>query len=142
LKLREHFSSVGSPTIRLDGRPKVTGETRYTADYILPGMIWGKCLRSPWSPAKQAYVNRENLAEWLGLDQKRIVFQVGSVGGDVNFGEANIEVGLREDGKAYILTTVPDTGTGAHTIFRQILDKSRRTAMTKPRLGWAALCVG
>jgi putative selenate reductase molybdopterin-binding subunit len=40
---------------------------------------------------------------------------------DVNFGEANIEVGLKEDGKAYILTTVPDTGTGAHTIFRQIL---------------------
>lgn len=40
---------------------------------------------------------------------------------DINFGEANIEVGLKEDGKAYILTTVPDTGTGAHTIFRQIL---------------------
>ena len=40
---------------------------------------------------------------------------------DANFGEANIEVGLKEDGNAYILTTVPDTGTGAHTIFRQIL---------------------
>jgi xanthine dehydrogenase molybdenum-binding subunit len=40
---------------------------------------------------------------------------------DVNFGEANIEVGLNESGKAYILTTVPDTGTGAHTIFRQIV---------------------
>jgi CO/xanthine dehydrogenase Mo-binding subunit len=40
---------------------------------------------------------------------------------DVNFGDANIEVGVKEDGKAYILTTVPDTGTGAHTIFRQIL---------------------
>jgi CO/xanthine dehydrogenase Mo-binding subunit len=40
---------------------------------------------------------------------------------DISFGEANIEVGLKEDGRAYILTTVPDTGTGAHTIFRQIV---------------------
>ena len=47
MKSHEHFSSVGSPTIRLDGEPKVTGATRYTADHVLPGMIWGKCLRSP-----------------------------------------------------------------------------------------------
>ncbi|HLN85605.1 MAG TPA: molybdopterin cofactor-binding domain-containing protein, partial [Candidatus Limnocylindrales bacterium] len=40
---------------------------------------------------------------------------------DVNFGEANIDIGLNENGTAYILTTVPDTGTGAHTIFRQIV---------------------
>ena len=35
-----------------------------------------------WSPAKQAYLNRQHLAEWLGLDPERIVFQVGFVGGD------------------------------------------------------------
>jgi putative selenate reductase molybdopterin-binding subunit len=40
---------------------------------------------------------------------------------DVNFGAANIDVGLNEKGKAFILTTVPDTGTGSHTIFRQIV---------------------
>jgi putative selenate reductase molybdopterin-binding subunit len=39
---------------------------------------------------------------------------------DVNFGAANIDVGIGENG-AYILTTVPDTGTGAHTILRQIV---------------------
>lgn len=43
---------------------------------------------------------------------------------DVNFGQANIEVRLKEDGKACILTTVPDTGTGAHTIFRQIVGEA------------------
>jgi CO/xanthine dehydrogenase Mo-binding subunit len=47
MKLHERFSSVGSPTIRSDGHPKVTGATHYTADHNLPGMIWGKCLRSP-----------------------------------------------------------------------------------------------
>ena len=40
---------------------------------------------------------------------------------DVNFGAANIDVGVSENDAAYILTTVPDTGTGAHTIFRQIV---------------------
>jgi putative selenate reductase molybdopterin-binding subunit len=40
---------------------------------------------------------------------------------DVNFGVANIGVSLNEGGAAHILTTVPDTGTGAHTIFRQIV---------------------
>jgi CO/xanthine dehydrogenase Mo-binding subunit len=52
MKSHEHFSSVGSPTIRLDGEPKVTGATRYTADHMLPGMIWGKCLRSPLPHAR------------------------------------------------------------------------------------------
>ncbi|MBM4299453.1 MAG: hypothetical protein FJ143_17075, partial [Deltaproteobacteria bacterium] len=39
---------------------------------------------------------------------------------DANFGAANVELGLNQAGTVYILTTVPDTGTGAHTIFRQI----------------------
>lgn len=40
---------------------------------------------------------------------------------DIKEGEANIEVALKENGRAHILTTVSDTGTGAHTIFRQIV---------------------
>jgi CO/xanthine dehydrogenase Mo-binding subunit len=39
---------------------------------------------------------------------------------EVGVGEANIEVGVKETGGVYVLTTVPDTGTGSHTIFRQI----------------------
>jgi CO/xanthine dehydrogenase Mo-binding subunit len=39
---------------------------------------------------------------------------------EVGAGEANVELGLTREGKLYLLTTVPDTGTGAHTIFRQI----------------------
>jgi CO/xanthine dehydrogenase Mo-binding subunit len=39
---------------------------------------------------------------------------------EIGVGEANVEVGLKENGNVYLLTTVPDTGTGSHTIFRQI----------------------
>ena len=39
---------------------------------------------------------------------------------EIGIGEANVEVGLQDDGRVYLITTVPDTGTGSHTIFRQI----------------------
>ena len=39
---------------------------------------------------------------------------------EAHHGEAVAEVGLADAGIVYVLTTVPDTGTGAHTIFRQI----------------------
>src|SRR5437879_5299265 len=38
---------VGRPTPRVEGRLKVTGKAIYSADVGLPGMLWGKCLRSP-----------------------------------------------------------------------------------------------
>jgi len=40
---------------------------------------------------------------------------------DIGPGEANIEVGLDPKGGVYVLTTVTDTGTGAHTILRQVV---------------------
>src|ERR1041384_7163650 len=47
---------------------------------------------------------------------------------DINMGEANVEVALKPDGTAQILTTVPETGTGSHTIFRQIVAEALRIA--------------
>ena len=38
---------IGAPVSRIEGPDKVAGRTRYTADVILPGMLWGKILRSP-----------------------------------------------------------------------------------------------
>jgi CO/xanthine dehydrogenase Mo-binding subunit len=46
---------------------------------------------------------------------------------DIGPGEANIEVGLNCDGRAYLLTTVTDTGTGAHTTLRQIVAETLGT---------------
>lgn len=43
---------------------------------------------------------------------------------EAHYGEANAEVGFDDGGEVYILTTVPDTGTGAHTIFRQIVGET------------------
>ena len=43
---------IGQSVQRIDGPDKVTGETLYTADVILPGMLCGKILRSPYPHAR------------------------------------------------------------------------------------------
>src|SRR5215475_8777105 len=42
---------IGKRTIRPDGGDKVTGRAAYAADTTMPGMIWGKVLRSPHAHA-------------------------------------------------------------------------------------------
>lgn len=50
---------VGRPAERIEGPDKVSGNSLYTADIKLPGMLWGKCLRSPLPHAKIVRINTE-----------------------------------------------------------------------------------
>lgn len=43
---------IGKRTIRPDGMDKVTGRAQYSADSKMPGMIWGRVLRSPHPHAR------------------------------------------------------------------------------------------
>ncbi|MCH8800008.1 MAG: xanthine dehydrogenase family protein molybdopterin-binding subunit [Chloroflexi bacterium] len=47
----EEFDSVGTNPIRHDGADKVTGRAKYGADTNMPGMLYGKILRSPHAHA-------------------------------------------------------------------------------------------
>ena len=42
------YAVVGTPVTREDGPEKVSGRTCYAGDLRLPGMLWGKVLRSPF----------------------------------------------------------------------------------------------
>ena len=44
--------AVGQPVQRVDGIAKVTGRARYAGDIELPGMLFGRCLRSPHASAR------------------------------------------------------------------------------------------
>ena len=46
------YTNIGRSTPRRDGADKVTGSTQYTGDLSLPGILWGRCLRSPWPHAR------------------------------------------------------------------------------------------
>jgi CO/xanthine dehydrogenase Mo-binding subunit len=43
---------VGQPVGKLEGIGKVSGQARYSGDVTLPGLIWGKALRSPLPHAR------------------------------------------------------------------------------------------
>lgn len=48
----EQYDVVGKPLPRVDGKAKVTGTAIYADDLVLPGMLHGKLLRSPYAHAK------------------------------------------------------------------------------------------
>ncbi|MSO81078.1 MAG: xanthine dehydrogenase family protein molybdopterin-binding subunit [Alphaproteobacteria bacterium] len=51
--MNEHSNKwIGQRTIRPDGADKVTGRAAFGADTTMPGMIWGKVLRSPHAHAR------------------------------------------------------------------------------------------
>jgi len=51
IALPEDNKWIGARTIRPDGTEKVTGSAQYAADFTMPGMVWGKVLRSPYAHA-------------------------------------------------------------------------------------------
>src|ERR671939_646646 len=52
---------------RLDGPGKVTGLTRYAADLVRPGMLWGKVLRSPFPHARIVHIDTSGASKLPGV---------------------------------------------------------------------------
>ena len=47
-----NFNVIGKRVPKLEAVPMVTGSAQYTGDLVLPGMLHGKILRSPYPHAK------------------------------------------------------------------------------------------
>jgi CO/xanthine dehydrogenase Mo-binding subunit len=78
MKKAQSFKVVGKPKARVDGVEKVTGKAVYTVDIELPGMAYGKILRSPYAHAKVVRVDASRAENFPGVygvitrdDQKR-----------------------------------------------------------------------
>jgi CO/xanthine dehydrogenase Mo-binding subunit len=78
------YRVLGRPTPRVDGVEKVTGAGLYTGDIHLPGMLWGKTLRSPYPHAliKRIDVSKARMAPGvhavlIGEDLKGILYGNG-----------------------------------------------------------------
>ena len=48
----EQHSHIGKNIPRVDAPEKVTGEAIYSGDIKIPGMLIGKCMRSPYPFAR------------------------------------------------------------------------------------------
>src|SRR4051794_41648302 len=58
---------IGQRTIRPDGVDKVTGRAAFAADTTMPGMIWGKVLRSPHAHARIKSIDTSKAEKLLGV---------------------------------------------------------------------------
>ena len=75
------YSTVGKRVKRKDALAKVTGRALYSADIILPNMLYGKVL---WSPYAHAMIRRLDIAKALSLEGVMAVITAADVPGQKN----------------------------------------------------------
>jgi CO/xanthine dehydrogenase Mo-binding subunit len=62
------FQVIGKSTLRnLEGSLKVTGEAKYTADVVLPGLLHGRTLKSPYARARIVRIDTSAVRELPGV---------------------------------------------------------------------------
>jgi CO/xanthine dehydrogenase Mo-binding subunit len=74
---------VGELVPRVDAPPKVKGEFAYASDLVVPGMLWGHTLRSPWSHARIVSVD---IAEAVSMPGVHAVLTHDDVPGQKTYG--------------------------------------------------------
>ncbi|MCS6859655.1 MAG: xanthine dehydrogenase family protein molybdopterin-binding subunit [Abditibacteriales bacterium] len=72
------YKVIGKPVPRIDAREKVTGAAKYSADINLPGQLWGKFLRSPYSHARIKRIDTSKAEKLPGV---RAVITAATLGG-------------------------------------------------------------
>ena len=63
----QEYKVVGTRPIRPDGADKVTGKARYAADTNLPGLLFGRVLRSPHAHARIKSIDTSKAAALPGV---------------------------------------------------------------------------
>ena len=61
------YAVVGRPVTRQEGPDKVSGTFLYAADVALPGMLWGKVLRSPFPHARIVSIDATRARSLAGV---------------------------------------------------------------------------
>ena len=61
------YKVIGKPVLRVDGPEMLTGEALYGPDVKMPGMLWGKILRSPIPHGKVLCVDVEKAKKHAGV---------------------------------------------------------------------------
>src|SRR5688500_18441464 len=86
---KDTFTVVGQPLPKIDAWGKVTGETRYADDLVLPRMAFGKILRSAHAHARIVAIDTSRaralpgvLAVITGHDLPRVKFGILPVSQD------------------------------------------------------------
>lgn len=76
------FSLLGTRVARLDGPAKATGTARYASDVRLPGMLYGRILRSPHASSTVVSIN---IAEALRMPGVKAAILIAKPGDTLRF---------------------------------------------------------
>jgi 4-hydroxybenzoyl-CoA reductase alpha subunit len=76
--MQTKYSVIGKNVHRVDGTEKVTGAAVYTFDMVLPGMLYGKILRSPHPHAKILKIDISKAERMVGV--KAVVTGADTIG--------------------------------------------------------------
>ena len=76
LPLNADLKSIGKPTPRLDGKLKVTGAAKYTADVKLPGMLYGVMITSPHASASIKSIDTAAAENYPGVKAVHVLDKV------------------------------------------------------------------
>ncbi|PHS08731.1 MAG: oxidoreductase [Blastopirellula sp.] len=98
------YNVIGTRPVRHDGADKVTGRAIYGADFHLPGMVYGKVLRSPHAHAKivsidtsAAEASKGVLAICTGVDWPDLEDKIANLGeGSVNLADLSANCMARD----------------------------------------------
>lgn len=63
----KEFSFIGQPIERVDGREKAMGEAKFLRDLKIPGLLYGKILRSPYPHARIVSIDAEKAKKLPGV---------------------------------------------------------------------------
>ncbi|HEY7390973.1 MAG TPA: molybdopterin-dependent oxidoreductase [Bryobacteraceae bacterium] len=87
------LKTVGHPTTRIDAYERVTGKANYTGDFHLPGMLYGRVLRSPHPHARIRSIDISKAAAMPGVkavlthENCMVVWGAGGVAGGVQYND-------------------------------------------------------
>jgi 4-hydroxybenzoyl-CoA reductase alpha subunit len=76
--MSQNYSVIGKRVHRVDGPEKITGNAKYTFDLVLPNMLYGKILRSPYPHAKILNIDTSKAEKMIGV--KAVVTGKDSLG--------------------------------------------------------------
>lgn len=110
---------VGRPTPRVEGEYKVSGKAVYTVDVVLPGMLWGKVLRSPIASGR---IKRIDISRALQVPGVKTVITGEDVAG-LKIGRRVYDMPLLADGVVrFIGEKVAAVAAETEEIAEQALD--------------------
>ena len=96
----EPLNTIGNDTPRIDAVERVTGAAKFTRDFKLPGMLYGRVLRSPYPHARIVSVDTSEAARLPGVqaiithEDAQVVWGAGSVNGGRQYNDPTKEATL------------------------------------------------